>query len=852
MSARPDISQFLDDADAKKVLQALAAGKWRKARDFAKELCKKDRPRYQALLIEANVGLARDLIARGLLSDAEPVLLHLKTIAPPELVAALEKDLAAPSGPMPQGQPGEGSGAAIVLLWPELLRIARRVEAGETLTDTEIITIDDVVTSYAPGPSGTDDVLSVRLGAELLALHSACAASAEARWEEASEVLRALPARSVFRHWRIFLRGMRQAALGETDSARESFARLPSRTACALAAVTLLGEEPVAGLRPAAQAAWWLACSGQPPEWASGIVAAETAWRKNDWGTTFRELSRVLGKSFPSDGSGLAAALKEALYWLPFAEGDLLFKSFNTFHNQLHRQDNLSSRQFLASLRPTVLVERRDMPTEDLRSQWGMVLALESELQGINAIRESQGWQLLGGWLAETEESFSFFGGAPRMRDAAGALKAYRDATKSDPENEEAWTGLLQMLERLKKKSEHHRILEAVVKRFPGNKSFLVHAGNLASQRKAPAKAVNFFQQALALDPLDNTIRGKLVTAYLLQVETALAKGKSPAEIWAQIEPLLDSSPSCTDYFRARWAMRVRRALLDPARADADRAEARQTAPSSLEFLAFEFLMAEHYGRPLPETGKADWALLSPDSWNEVNSLLRLDAFSEHLLPGRNKPSFPLDALFHQRISPSILGVEDWKKLLTADPLEAFAFFTALKKRGQQRGPGTLPRSLMLAFTNAVKQLKKPDLASSLHLRYLALEVDWRESPGLSLKSLQKRTCILLAEAKAAGDSALVEAAERLNDELIDEDFDEDFDIDFDEDFDDPIPDFEKDQPRRKKPTPRKKKKKAPKKKPASKKPVEKAPAPPPPPTSSSDQQTTWDFYAEAGAKNPD
>ena len=73
----------------------MAAGRWRKARDAFKELCKRDRVAFQPSLIEANVGLARSMLDKRLISDAQQVLAYLKTIASPETIAALESEIAA-------------------------------------------------------------------------------------------------------------------------------------------------------------------------------------------------------------------------------------------------------------------------------------------------------------------------------------------------------------------------------------------------------------------------------------------------------------------------------------------------------------------------------------------------------------------------------------------------------------------------------------------------------------------------------------------------------------------------------------------------------------------------------------
>ena len=54
----------------KQAREYLAAGRWRKARDEFKVLVKKDRVRFLPLLIEANMGLAREMLGKGLVSEA--------------------------------------------------------------------------------------------------------------------------------------------------------------------------------------------------------------------------------------------------------------------------------------------------------------------------------------------------------------------------------------------------------------------------------------------------------------------------------------------------------------------------------------------------------------------------------------------------------------------------------------------------------------------------------------------------------------------------------------------------------------------------------------------------------------
>ena len=68
----------------------MAAGRFRKARDTYKILCKQDREKYLPGLIEANRRLAEQLMENGLTSEAKQVVAYLKTIAPSSSIPAIE------------------------------------------------------------------------------------------------------------------------------------------------------------------------------------------------------------------------------------------------------------------------------------------------------------------------------------------------------------------------------------------------------------------------------------------------------------------------------------------------------------------------------------------------------------------------------------------------------------------------------------------------------------------------------------------------------------------------------------------------------------------------------------------
>jgi len=753
---------FSSDPSAAPTLVALQNGKWRHARDLAKGLCKGDRSRYLPLLIEANAGLAHDLISRGLLSDAWTVIDYLKTIAPRDLVAALESAFSSPSAPQTATPGGAGyPGAAIGRLWPELLRIAAS-PAGD-ICGRDITTIDDVVTAFAPPPADFGDELSASLAAQLEAVHAACAAASEGRWEEATAAVRPLPSQSVFRHWRLFLRGIRLAFQGDPDGAEVCFQRLQPGSACALAATSMPGRKPSLATRPAARAAWDLARSGGPPGAAAEISAADAAWHKGEWKSAKEALSKAFGSGFPSRGHGLEAALTDALFFTGDLRGAASIKrrrELGAFWDQLCRMEKPPRAWFAAALRSLLVSEEPDMPPAPLTTEVGDLLRFESELRGPNPLRDSQGWQWLGEKLSGWDASLSpLMGDAPRVRDAAGAIRAFESATKSDPENESAWLGLLDTYEKTRAAAKRNRLLDVLAKRFPHNKRVLIQAGARAVERGSFAKGIDFLEQARALDPLDPVVRRQMLIALVQRARDAHQNAKDIGLIWEEIEPLLDPSPACRDLMCAKWVMRVRRALWDSSHAPTARAEAEMLAPSRLELLAMERLLSACYGSPLRKEWQNSWRAVPPVTWGGIRGVFQAISFAEKIEGFLKHAAGRAASLLIESVN-----FAERDDLFIKDPGGALLVFQELDATDKAASffLGDLADDATERMHGIVRRLPKSAVAASLPLRLLDLSLRDRHDMALTDAKAMKELKALIGDAKKAGAGDLVEAAREL------------------------------------------------------------------------------------------
>lgn len=176
MSESPD--EFAKEPEAAKVLRLLEGGQWRKARDAAKELCRKDRGRYLVLLVRANVGLVREMLGKGLVKEAETVVAYLETFAPADTMAMLRAEMATPAGKRQVAALADAGGAG---WWAAALRADGILMNAGSVSPADQAAVDLLVTdAFEPDEAGNDGQ-AARLAAELRAVRAACAATGEGR-----------------------------------------------------------------------------------------------------------------------------------------------------------------------------------------------------------------------------------------------------------------------------------------------------------------------------------------------------------------------------------------------------------------------------------------------------------------------------------------------------------------------------------------------------------------------------------------------------------------------------------------------------------------------------------------------
>lgn len=561
--------------------QFLASGKFRKAREDLKLLCKQDRARYLPLLVQANIGLAREMLAKGMTSEAQQVLAYLKTIASAADLTLLELEQAARSND-----------------WSTLVPrgLATLADRQTTLTALDRRRLaDQIVVAFEPlltdGPTAA-------LAAEAGAVQAAVQAVCEQQWARAAELLRPLPHGSVFSHWKLFLKGVAAFHGGERERSCQCFAAVPPDSVPGKASEAyrlLASPRNSTHGTPPPDAVIEAACRlvGQP---ALGrpLARAEQFWRNRQPVRSYQML-RTDVPSFPSEDLNVIGALSEFYFHTLFSGTAVVVGELTKYFDELaFNRRNKSTMEAKLMWRALALYYAPHGEAHQLRADWNSFLIQHEKLHGDNPRLMS----LALGWLGEqlmATRPVLFGYRRPPMRDQAGALESLCRSVQLDPQNLPSHLHLCDLYGHLKMRSDRNRLLDQMTERFPDNKEVLIQAARGCLERSACKKGLQYLERVRERDLLDPVIPGLMVEGLLQQARQQFQQ-KRPEPARASLERargLMVDKPDNLE--RSRWCVLARHGLLeqafgDPPRADALLAEARAISPCPEAFLLYAHL----------------------------------------------------------------------------------------------------------------------------------------------------------------------------------------------------------------------------------------------------------------------
>jgi tetratricopeptide (TPR) repeat protein len=580
-------------AAERRAREYLAQGKWRKARDEVKPLVKGFRAHFLPVLIEANVGLAREMAAKGQVAEARQVMAYLATVAPAEQIRALEIEIASRSM-------GEG---AVVAKYAGLL-----AEPQADLSESGRLRLADQ-TVLAFEPLAEDTPAKARVAAEARAVQGALAAACAAQWDRVPELLRAIPYRSPFSHWAVFIKGLAAFHAGDLERAARLFTSLPEDSTPGRAShayLALAGRLQLDSSAPFLEAALGGVCRLLGlPAFAGALVRADRLWREGRHVQSYR-LLRDTVPQFPSAGLDALGALSEFYFQAALtmtAEQQVDYVSY--FDEKLLQAPKNVVEEMLG-FRMVALVTSRFAAT-GLLSSWERFLGARGRLYPPNPHLAALAYGWAGEKLAQPQPGgrSGAYQQGPRMINGPVARECLERAIEFDPGYLPAYLVLCKVFETLNRTAERNRLLDEMTRRFPEEKPVLIEAARHCLERKAFTKALDLLERARGLDRLDPQIptlmalaRIRLARRYFQDRRTDKAR-----QVLEAGQQLLTDKPD--DFLRSRWTALARHGLLEQAHGDPGRGkvlleQARSASPFPAAFLFFAHLTHRVYGAGRP------------------------------------------------------------------------------------------------------------------------------------------------------------------------------------------------------------------------------------------------------------
>jgi tetratricopeptide (TPR) repeat protein len=577
----------------------LAAGQFRQAVDAYKELFKTDPETYRSNLRAAYEGLYKRQLQKGMVQEAAMVLDQIEKLA----------------GNMPC--------AESIRLWCKRQQFAKAAQvaadvlgAPDALPGQDAALVADaLITAFdeMPRPTGLSDPI---IG-DRERIQSALKAVAEQSYGLALEAIRPIGLRSIFISWKWLVKGLCAFYAHEDGKALAAFEKIVAGTvpgAFAAPHARLLAKntgEEGATKEPAALEA---ACAAAGYETiAPAIARADYLWNVQRFRDSHVHLMAALDL-FPTFSTGLERTLTQfyynAVFEMPFEQAQ---KYIRHLADSAFCQKSGNPVERLWAHRTVALYtqvnSQADGPVMD---RWEEFIGLHALIHGESPTVRALVYHRLGDFFAtqapDDMRSPFFFGrrrrNRPMFRNPELAQRCYEKSLEANPDAKDTQLSLIRFYETNGDTGKVNKLLDRLVKQFPGEKDVLFKAGQRCLERKALLKAMGCLEQALALDPMDKVVRETFIVACITAAHNYASKRQ--AEKSRDLLPrVIDASDAHSDDFnRGRAYLYVRWAAFEQLNGDSGRAEAMwaqaqaQRPGGEIKLHYFYWILARHYGVP--------------------------------------------------------------------------------------------------------------------------------------------------------------------------------------------------------------------------------------------------------------
>jgi tetratricopeptide (TPR) repeat protein len=482
---------------AAKASEAMGLGDFKEAIELLKRLVKQDPlPRWRDMLADAYAGRARSLAARGMFDEAETALNKTAaadgTVREPLLyVQCLAK----------RGQLGKAFQHAVKYIGTDKVPAASAARMAELTAALWLVAPIRVDAQADP---------SSELGQ--WAQSAAAAQQSLAAWvegkpaHEIEPLLSQIPMRSAFRPLRLILKSL-ITALTDPARARQLLDGIERQSPFACWREAVAAALPGEAQEPPTNAA--------PPSRAQCLFAAEVKGLPAGG-------SQLLAEFVKAERSGAAALMSFLISHaaaLPATEANsACFNLLPRAPDRLRQvESTFGSLAEFDRARILALAAEAANDWERAEEQW-CVAAKATERSADPESRLMAGviYRHVAG-LAERHPEIAGEGASPSIDYLEGSLRA-------DPDHLPAVLKLIGLYRTEGQDKDWHRLAEDAAQRFPQQSAILLQAVDSAIARKAYKKAVGFARRVLALDPINQVVRQRMIE---LQISHARRQARS-------------------------------------------------------------------------------------------------------------------------------------------------------------------------------------------------------------------------------------------------------------------------------------------------------------------------------------
>jgi len=582
---------------------------YRRAKEWLKELCKRNKGLYQPRLIACYQGLAQQMLEKGQLHEAKTVFEQIRLLTGRPVDGRLE----AQSRTLTDDY--RSAAAVMVRRYGEEGGKPLTTAEGKSLADALVIAFEDIPELQENHPDLHRELLAVRTALEHLGAE---------RFADAQNEVKAIGRYSVFADWRLFIKGLCAFYAGDDAKALEALQRFGKDSLLFSAARPFIhiingGATPLSKDEAKEPLLMDICRVLHRPELDHVLPRAEYLWRMGRHADSFDHVSRMLS-DFPTNEPGLLHTLSrfyfQALFHMSPNQGD---KYFRDLHYILKKRQNNDVANLLYTRSRNLFFENdQGLSVPDLLRMWEEFLICHKRVAGESSRLRAVVYAHLGDLLGDTllqgvpkgdddpcESWFDRRKKKGKTRNFRLAEEAYEKSLAIYQADKDIHLKLLGLYEKAGDNGKRNKKLDEISRLFPDVKDVLARNGNYCIERKAYLKGIEYLKRAVALDPLARINREALGIAYIKASLHFARQKKSPRYRGFMKDAVEMGEADLTNMTLGRPYLQVRQAIFEwiggwEKEGNLLLAEAMGNGNEGGRLSYFAYLISRTYEAPLP------------------------------------------------------------------------------------------------------------------------------------------------------------------------------------------------------------------------------------------------------------